>query len=184
MKRYTLFLALFLQSCITAYTLPDRKNIIPKEIKPHLLKFLEAADRYAPENTKMFIAAKVANLDIGFADLSNIKTDSRVIGLCTLDVYNQPRIVLDYKIWEEANTIAREFIVFHELGHCVLKRTHRSAYLEDMLYAKIKSSIMYPKIFSEEVYEMFRGYYLYELFNHKGIDYGGKCNFLGPLPKN
>lgn len=33
-------------------------------------------------------------------------------------------IVIDLDFWEESTHYSREFIVFHELGHCILDRRH------------------------------------------------------------
>lgn len=47
-----------------------------------------------------------------------------VAGSCTFSS-NQPRVIrIDQTIWSNLPTLYREFIVFHELGHCILIRDH------------------------------------------------------------
>ena len=51
-------------------------------------------------------------------------TTPNVIGTCSLDQTHRHSIVLDRVYWRNATDLQREFLVFHELGHCVLGREH------------------------------------------------------------
>ncbi len=55
-----------------------------------------------------------------FADLS----EANVTAQCQHDPNYPDRVVIDQAYWEQASDIEREFVVFHELGHCYLKRSH------------------------------------------------------------
>ncbi|MEO6130336.1 MAG: putative metallopeptidase, partial [Saprospiraceae bacterium] len=47
-----------------------------------------------------------------------------VIGQCVHDS-NQPNtVIIDRDYWSTGTDLEREFLVFHELGHCVLNREH------------------------------------------------------------
>lgn len=47
-----------------------------------------------------------------------------VVGKCSYST-NTPRTVrIDADFWEGANDLEREYVVFHELGHCLLNRDH------------------------------------------------------------
>lgn len=54
-----------------------------------------------------------------------------IAGTCSY-THNTPRLVtIDQPFWESASDLAREFIVFHELGHCYLDRDHRENQFTD-----------------------------------------------------
>ena len=184
MKFLIFILPLLLSSgCIRQYILPDRPQIIHSDFIPFLKKFIEQSEQFSTSKNHFFLAERVSNLNIVFSDLNPKKKKGvRNLGLCTLDVYNQPLIVIDRKFWRFASDIQKEFVLFHELGHCVLFRKHKPGQVEGMMYAKIKSSIMNPRAFDALVYEMFRGYYLFELFNSpKEGSYDGNCNLSEQL---
>src|SRR5687768_2229784 len=50
--------------------------------------------------------------------------EHNVIGQCSWDQNHNHAITLDRAYWNSANDMQREFVVFHELGHCVLGRDH------------------------------------------------------------
>ncbi|MEE9438299.1 MAG: putative metallopeptidase [Saprospiraceae bacterium] len=54
-------------------------------------------------------------------------TSSGVIGLCRLNEENNenPSILLDTPYWSDATDLEREYVVYHELGHCFLRREHK-----------------------------------------------------------
>lgn len=49
--------------------------------------------------------------------------EQNVIGQCAWSE-SYHAITIDRQYWQSANDLQREFVVFHELGHCVLKRNH------------------------------------------------------------
>ncbi len=57
--------------------------------------------------------------------------DNKVSGQCQHDADAPDRVVIDPDYWERATHMQREFIVFHELGHCVLDRTHLDSKSQD-----------------------------------------------------
>lgn len=46
-------------------------------------------------------------------------------GQCTWHSNNPNNIIIDEPLFNELPDLYREFIIFHELGHCVLNRDHR-----------------------------------------------------------
>ena len=58
------------------------------------------------------------------AEISEID-DSGVAGTCSYGAYHPNHIVIDKTFWERAGSLYKEFVVFHELGHCSLFRGHR-----------------------------------------------------------
>ena len=90
---------------------------VPAEVEPYVKSFRdEASKRNNPVST--------ANLIITFG--TAVKED--ICGQCLLETGKTPRIVLngDSFCWQQANKEERECLVFHELGHCLLKLGHRT----------------------------------------------------------
>ncbi len=72
-------------------------------------------------------AARGMNINLTSFDLIGIIVEiqeDHVAGSCTYGG-NAPRTIrLDQSIWNDLSPLFREFIVFHELGHCILMRDH------------------------------------------------------------
>jgi len=47
-----------------------------------------------------------------------------VVGQCQTSANGSHTIIIDKERWDLSNHYEREFIVFHELGHCYLQRGH------------------------------------------------------------
>ena len=53
--------------------------------------------------------------------------DDGVAGECSYSSFFPNEVTIDTEFWNNASDRAREFVVFHELGHCSLGREHREA---------------------------------------------------------
>jgi len=51
-------------------------------------------------------------------------TAQNVIGQCAHDETKPNTVIIDRVYWNTATDLEKEFVVFHELGHCVLDREH------------------------------------------------------------
>ena len=69
--------------------------------------------------------------------LDKIEQD-RVLGQCNYRRNNHNRVTVDESFWNATSDRGREFVVFHELGHCFLLRDHA----EDAFLNGTCSSIM------------------------------------------
>jgi len=49
----------------------------------------------------------------------------RVAGSCSFRSHAPNHITIDLGFWNEASDLFKEFVIFHELGHCSLFRGHR-----------------------------------------------------------
>lgn len=58
--------------------------------------------------------------------IQNIGEDD-VAGQCSFNPTRPNHVTIDLGFWTNADNEAREFVVFHELGHCELLREHREA---------------------------------------------------------
>lgn len=71
------------------------------------------------------------------AEISEI--DSRnVAGRCNYNHRNPNKVTIDLSFWRRSGDRSREFVVFHELGHCILYRGHK----EDANAFNVCESIM------------------------------------------
>lgn len=67
--------------------------------------------------------------------------DGNVVGTCSYGGFQNHRdVVIDQSFWDRASNLAREYIVFHELGHCYLFRDHLESCLDNRTYASIMRS--------------------------------------------
>lgn len=56
------------------------------------------------------------------ANLTKIDTDA--VGQCLTYTGGLRKINIDEDYWRKSDVIDREFLIFHELGHCILGRAH------------------------------------------------------------
>lgn len=92
--------------------------------------------------------------------------EEHVAGVCQYNFRSENHIIIDSEFWENASTLFREMIIFHELGHCSLGQDHR----EDVVQGNLCASIM--RSGSEGCRDAYnsqnRDYYLDELFAFEG----------------
>lgn len=118
MRVTTLLMLLLLLSCQKPEPDPEPAQYsVPAEVEPYVQAFREAARL---RNSKV----ATDNLIITFGPVSG----EDVCGQCLLQAGKTPRITLNNNsdCWKAAYPNERECLVFHELGHCLLDRTHRS----------------------------------------------------------
>jgi len=79
-------------------------------------------DRFAVEG-----AARGITVDFSAAQISgsieNID-EPNVQGQCIKNSAMSDEIKVNTQFWENSNDLLREFVIFHELGHCFLDRDH------------------------------------------------------------
>ena len=89
--------------------------------------------------------------------------ERNVVGFCSYGRRRLPNhIEIDETFWRRASTLAREYIVFHELGHCYLYRDH----LEDCFGNRTWVSLMRSGTLNscrDNYNAATRGYYIDEL---------------------
>ena len=49
-------------------------------------------------------------------------------------------VIIDSEFWNRASSLLKEYIIFHELGHCFLFRDHKEACLTNRTWASIMRS--------------------------------------------
>jgi len=73
------------------------------------------------DNFSALYKEPIADLIVEFGD-TNYEAN-RVIGTCYYGTV--PRIVINSDFWERSSYYDKQVLLYHELGHCVLGRSHR-----------------------------------------------------------
>lgn len=102
---------------------------------------------------------KVGDVPVNFGDT----TDSNFDGVCKKYQDGTKEVIIKKSWWDSANLVSRRVMIFHELGHCRLGRTHDSSTVE-VNGKKVKTSIMHPVIPDHSTFGMNEEGYLTELF--------------------
>jgi len=58
--------------------------------------------------------------------ITDIETDG-VLGRCNQSTSGTKQLLIDSIFWGKANLTEKEYVIFHELGHCALNRRHLDA---------------------------------------------------------
>lgn len=114
-KTYGIIAAvLFTMACEKESSIETSALVSPSEVEAIFESFeAEAAKR----GINISIATK--EIYAVFDDLPDNK-----IGQCSYTSHSPRKITLDRTYWQRAGSIDKEYLVFHELGHCYLERSH------------------------------------------------------------
>lgn len=137
---------------------------VPADVEPYVQLF-------RAEASKRGIAVSTDNLIITFG--AGQKED--ICGQCVLEMGKTSRITLnnDALCWQQANQNERECLIFHELGHCLLKRGHKTDKFPNEIYVSlmnpddvtIYATCRYPINGDDCDKRPRRAYYINELFD-------------------
>jgi len=109
-----------ISTCILLTTITscnkDNDNEIEAELQFHFDSFVTEAFEHGMD-------ISLEDLDIG-GYIENIQ-ESGTLGQCKTYSNGSKQVVIDLPYWNSADEIEREYIVFHELGHCLLGREHK-----------------------------------------------------------
>ncbi len=128
---------------------------IDPEFRPFYKTFIQEANLRGVE-------LDTSNLSINFGDALP------VAGNCNL---TNIHVKINRNFWEGSSNCFKEFLIFHELGHCLLKRLHTSAfsggYKRSIMYAKPNEDPLglHENLLSASMDLPFRKFYVDELFN-------------------
>jgi hypothetical protein len=135
-------------------------------VEPYVRRFVEEAQKRGKSVDATNLVVKFDTLMVGEA-----------CGVCRLTAGEPPTILLNVTglCWKTASAEAREGLVFHELGHCLLKRVHKNTLLPNGLFASLMNSedtgvyapCVYPIGADECDKRPRRPYYLDELFDER-----------------
>jgi hypothetical protein len=125
-KSYILLLLLL--AILSCQKVPDPELKIPTEVQPYI-------DSFVAEAKKRGIDIKIDNLIVEFGNTNG----DFVCALCQFPTAKQRYIVInkDPDCWKNAYEQARESLVYHELGHCYLSRSHKTDKFANGIYKSL-----------------------------------------------
>lgn len=86
---------------------------------------------YYFESFEQEAALRNVSLDLNELGISGMLLeidDSTIIGQCSINNNGQKTVIIEPSSWSQLTELQKEFLVFHELGHCALQRTHNDAF--------------------------------------------------------
>jgi len=109
--------AYLMSACVKEESAQLRNTlVIDTSLQPYFDLF-EAEGQARGQNIDM-VAAQIAG------EIINIEED-KVVGQCSSFTNSDRKVLrIDKAYWEQVSNLEREFVVFHELGHCYLGRGH------------------------------------------------------------
>lgn len=90
-------------------------NDIESELQEHF-------DTFVLEASLQGVDISLDLIDID-AYIENIE-DRGTLGQCKSYSNGSKKVVIDQQFWNRATDLEKEYIIFHELGHCILDRDH------------------------------------------------------------
>lgn len=130
------------------YEEKDPRNVtgVDEQLLPYVTKFQELCH------------VTVSDIPVVFSDLEDTP-----VGLCTR--WNGPtrswkQVEIDSEFWHNTSDEGREWLVFHELGHCVLDKDHNDYTLEDVPVSIMNSKVPWNV---KDLYSDNTEYYIQEL---------------------
>lgn len=104
---------------------------IDEDLAPYFERFQEEGMARGVE-----VDFETANISAYLEDIAA----PNVTGQCYYNSTEPNRLVIDIVFWKQATDLRKEFVVFHELGHCFLKRSHLETTLADGTCASMMHS--------------------------------------------
>lgn len=142
-KVYTTAFTLLLLNLVSACT-QEEDLMLPEEEQKPLYPNVEEAlyqyfSRFEEEARARGFNYDLTNLEIS-ASIEEIEQE-HIAGQCACNRFRSPRkVTIDRSFWNRASDLYKEFIIFHELGHCVLDRRHLESSLPNGACASIMRS--------------------------------------------
>lgn len=111
MKKFTVILTLFLfLSCAK-----EEASLVDAELAPYFQRFIDEAklrEKVIDMRSNSLTASIVINLPSGVA------------GQCSFNTQRLDEVKISRSYWSGVSDLDREYVVFHELGHCILGLSH------------------------------------------------------------
>lgn len=109
-----LIICLIIGSC----SKENQAKIIEAELQVYI-------DLFTSEAMERDVQIDVSEINLG-AYIKNIE-ENGTIGQCISYSDGTKDIVIDERNWNRLDELEKEYVVFHELGHCVLNRSHNNS---------------------------------------------------------
>ena len=118
MKTYSLKWILLVAGLV-AFLSCGKDEPIERYVQPSLVPYF---DRFVAQGILRGVLLDLEELHV--SGYIRLITEPDVIGQCAHSDAEPNSVIIDKVYWDKANDLQREFVVFHELGHCALNRGH------------------------------------------------------------
>lgn len=114
--KYVIFilLAVLIPSCSVEEPSYSIASSVDEELLPYVRSFEDEASLRG-----ISVNWSDHHMTVGFADI-----ETNAVGRCLTYTDASKKIELDKSYWNNQSAIGKEFVIFHELGHCILDRSH------------------------------------------------------------
>lgn len=123
-------------------------------------------ETFVPYIDRFFEEAQMRGLDLKKEDFSfsmQFGSIAHAAGVCR---YATNEMTINPNYWNDRNEIGKEYLVFHELGHCILDRRHENVILNHGECKSImKGTEDGRRCLRSFVSDIWRSYYVDELFD-------------------
>jgi hypothetical protein len=126
------------------------------EIDPEFMPFV---DQFMQDSRDNGNPVQVSDLKMHFGPTAS----PQEAGVCEIKGSETPEVTINKDAWNDMTVEEQKELLYHEMGHCVLKRKHRS----DLLKDGSPASIMNPYTMDNYTFVKYEAYYVQELFQGK-----------------
>ena len=118
MQKFTYLLSIFAIMAVLGCENPNdvEYGFVDERLQPFFQRFSDEADLRG-----VAVDLSTSNIE---AFVQTVFPNS-VAGQCQRNTDRPSQIIIDVQSWNERNDTEKEFLIFHELGHCILDREHR-----------------------------------------------------------
>jgi hypothetical protein len=149
----------------------NHKSFAVSNSVPETEEFYNEFMAFAESETIDNLGSKVS-MNIYMDDSLNSKTYAKCERNESEDVGNYIQVEKIYKmnikinptLWETINKNTKRLVIYHELGHCILKRDHDDSKIRSS-DGTIDKSIMNTYTSGSSIFIKYKKYYISELFN-------------------
>lgn len=127
------------------------------QVDSDFLPYVTAFENAAAEQGA---AVRITDLIVSYGPTPN----ANETGVCEIATDESPRISINSTIWQYLSPMDRQQVMFHELGHCVLRRLHKNSQAVQG-GSTIPSSMMYSVRIPGGTYSNNMAFYHIELFS-------------------
>ena len=124
--------SLFISLILLGFACEEEEQIF---VSQELIPYFESFSTEAAERGKQF-DWEAARIEGYINDIP----ERDVAGKCEFNSIDPDKIFIDFNFWRNANHLEKEFVVFHELGHCFLEREHLDSKNENGTCASMMQS--------------------------------------------
>jgi hypothetical protein len=160
MKFQGLGMIVFLAVSASACAPKERPHELQLQIDAPFQQYVSAFEQAASQ--EQGTALVINDLVVSFGSTPSLNET----GVCEWAENETPRITVNERIWNTLDDYDREEVLFHELGHCVLRRVHQDGEMPAYGGAmRVPVSVMNPYRIRGTIYRDNIAHYQDELFS-------------------